>query len=108
MARSQTLLRAWSATRRPEAVPNPAVMLEQASLPWFAALNASLRDRLDDRAFRERFRHSTRQMRTLAAEIALRAVPRPADTGALRRVVDDGERLGSLGIDAPAMLFAPS
>jgi len=47
-------------------------------------------------------------MRTLAAEIALRAVARPAETGALRRVVDDGERFGSLGVDALAMLFAPS
>ena len=37
-------------------VPNPAVMLDQASLPWFAALNKSLLDRLDDAAFRERIR----------------------------------------------------
>src|SRR4030095_4923058 len=56
----QALLRAWSASRPGAAVANPARMLDQASLPWFAALNASLLDRLDEAAFRERIRHSTR------------------------------------------------
>ena len=69
----QALLREWSAARPLETVPNPAVMLDQASLPWFAALNKSLLDSLDDAAFRERIRHSTQLMRTLAAEIAERA-----------------------------------
>ena len=69
----QALLRAWSAARPLASVPNRAVMLDQAALPWFAALNKSLLDRLDDAAFRERIRHSTRQMRALAAEIADRA-----------------------------------
>ena len=69
----QALLRAWSAARPLDQVANPAVMLDQASLPWFSELNASLKDTLDDAAFRERIRHSTRQMRALAAEIADRA-----------------------------------
>ena len=51
-------------------VDNPAVMLDQADLPWFAELNRSLLDPLDEAAFRERIRFSTRQMRSLAAEIA--------------------------------------
>ena len=77
----QALLRAWSAARPLAQVANPAVMLDQASLPWFSDLNKSLNDTLDDAGFRKRIRHSTRQMRTLAAEIAERAqasVPREA------------------------------
>ena len=69
----QALLRAWSAARPLGEVANPAVMLDQAALPWFSDLNKSLNDTLDDAGFRERIRHSTRQMRTLAAEIAARA-----------------------------------
>ncbi|MGZ5131573.1 MAG: NAD(P)/FAD-dependent oxidoreductase, partial [Caldimonas sp.] len=70
----QALMRAWSAARPQAQVANPAVMLDQAALPWFSELNASLNDTLDDAAFRERIRHSTRQMRALAAEIAARAL----------------------------------
>ena len=69
----QTLLREWSASRPHSAGDNAAVMLDQASLPWFAELNASLNDSLDDVGFRERIRQSTRQMRMLAAEIAERS-----------------------------------
>ena len=39
----QALLRAWSASRPGPTVANPAVMLDQAALPWFAELNRSLR-----------------------------------------------------------------
>ncbi len=69
----QALLRTWSAARPLAGVANPAVMLDQAALPWFSDLNKSLNDTLDDAGFRERIRYSTRQMRTLAAEIAARA-----------------------------------
>ena len=63
----QALLRAWSAARPTDSVANPAVMLDQAALPWFAELNRSLADpRDDDAAFRDRIRASTRQMRALA------------------------------------------
>ncbi|HEY9237266.1 MAG TPA: tryptophan 7-halogenase, partial [Burkholderiaceae bacterium] len=61
----QAFLRAWSGV---SARRNPAVMLDQASLPWFAELNRSLNDTLDDAQFRARIRASTRQLRTLAAE----------------------------------------
>jgi hypothetical protein len=66
----QHFLRAWSGvtTKR-----NPAVMLDQAALPWFADLNRSLKDDLDDSAFRDRMRASAAQLRQLAAEILVRA-----------------------------------
>ena len=70
----QALLRAWSAARPAAQVPNPAGMLDQASLPWFSDLNKSLNDTLDDAGFRARIRFSTRQMNTLAGEIADRAL----------------------------------
>ena len=69
----QALLRDWSAARPLASVPNPAQMLDQAALPWFAALNKSLLDCLDDAAFRDRIRQSTQLMRSLAAEITERA-----------------------------------
>jgi hypothetical protein len=101
----QALLRAWSASRPGGRVANPAVMLDQAALPWFAALNKSLLDTLDDAAFRARIRFSTRQMRALAAEIAGRAEG-SADDAALRRVLRDGERFGSEGAaDGASMLL---
>ena len=85
-------------------------MLDQASLPWFAALNKSLLDSLDDDAFRGRIRHSTQLMRTLAAEIAGRA---EAGAGvaapALRRLL--AEKVAATSTAAMprgSMLFAPT
>ena len=58
---------------------NPAQMLDQASLPWFAELNRSLGDaRLDDAAFAERLRRNVAQLEQLAGEIvglAVRGTP---------------------------------
>ena len=84
----QKLLREWSAAR-PEAVrKNPPAMLDQASLPWFAALNASLNDTLDEAGFRERIRASTRQMHALAEEIAERAaIDAGVDSASLRTLL---------------------
>jgi len=62
----QEFLRTWSAASERR---NPAVMLDQAALPWFAELNRSLNDRLDDEAFKQRLRGSAQQLRTLATEI---------------------------------------
>jgi len=103
----QSLLGAWSAARPHGAVANPPTLLDQASLPWFAALNASLLERgLDDERFRDRIRHSTRQMRTLGREIAARAASAGADPALLGRALDDGARFGALdGTEAP-LLFA--
>jgi len=68
----QAFLRAWSAV---SARRNPAVMRDQASLPWFAELNASLRQPCaDSRAFVARMRGCVAQLRTLAAQIRGQAV----------------------------------
>jgi hypothetical protein len=48
-------------------------MLDQAALPWFAELNRSLCDRLDDAAFQARMRASAEQLQVLAGEIVQRA-----------------------------------
>lgn len=65
----QRFLRAWSAV---SAKRNPAVMLDQASLPWFAELNRSLNDKLDDAQFRARLRQSTERLQLLAREMLAR------------------------------------
>jgi flavin-dependent dehydrogenase len=66
----QAFLRAWGQV---SAKRNPAVMLDQAALPWFAELNRSLNDTLDDAQFRARIRASVAQLNTLAAEMLTRA-----------------------------------
>ena len=62
---------------------NPPAMLDQASLPWFAELNASLRRPCaDSREFQARVRGCVAQLRTLAAQIrdeAQRAHPQLQD-----------------------------
>jgi hypothetical protein len=63
----QAFLRAWSERSRRD---NPDVLLDQASLGWFAELNRGLRETLDDRRFRERLRETTSQLARLADEIA--------------------------------------
>jgi flavin-dependent dehydrogenase len=67
---AQSFLREWS---KVSAKRNPAVMLDQASLPWFAELNRSLNDVLDDAQFKARIRQSTEQLRSLAREMIERA-----------------------------------
>jgi len=68
----QRLLRAWGAVSSKH---NPAVMLDQAALPWFAELNASLQQPpADEAAFRDRLRQSTQLLRDLASELAARAL----------------------------------
>jgi flavin-dependent dehydrogenase len=74
-AEIQQTLRTWGdatiadgrATR--SASGRSATMLDQASLPWFAALNRGLRDTLDDAAFEARIRENVAQLECLAAEI---------------------------------------
>ncbi|MDM0017194.1 NAD(P)/FAD-dependent oxidoreductase [Variovorax saccharolyticus] len=67
---AQAFFRAWSAVSHRR---NPAVMLDQAALPWFAELNRSLNDRLDDEAFKHRMRQSAERLATLAGEMLARA-----------------------------------
>jgi len=80
---AQAFFRAWSAVSEKR---NPAVMLDQAALPWFAELNRSLNDTLDDTQFRARLRASTLQLKVLAGEMLARAcAEHPAlDGSALR------------------------
>jgi flavin-dependent dehydrogenase len=107
----QALLRRWSAARPAAERSNPAAMLDQAALPWFSDLNKSLNDTLGDAQFHERIRHSTRQMRTLAAEIAAAAKQRDGiEATRLQALLADGERFGGSAVAAAAasapMLFA--
>lgn len=69
-AAMQGLLREWS---KLSARRNDAVLLDQASLPWFAEINRGLRDRLDDDAFCARVIEYTGLLDSLAVEITERA-----------------------------------
>ena len=82
----QDFLRAWSVVSEKR---NPAVMLDQATLPWFAELNRSLNDTLDAAGFVARIRTSNAQLHTLAGQILGRALAEHPglDTGALGRLV---------------------
>lgn len=53
---------------------NPGAMLDQRELPWFAAMNATLHDTLDDAALRARLRQNVELLQGLAATIIERAV----------------------------------
>ena len=66
----QDFLRDWSGVSEKR---NPAVMLDQSKLPWFAELNRSLNDTLDDEAFVERMRAALAQLQALAVELLARA-----------------------------------
>jgi hypothetical protein len=92
----QAFLRHWSTQSRQR---NPAVMLDQAEMPWFAELNRSLTDTLDTPAFAERIRDSHARLYALAAEIMVRAqAENPGlDAGELGRLVGQREQTaGSL------------
>ena len=66
---------------------NPAGMLDQQKLPWFADMNATLHDQLDDDALRARLRENVALLEGLAAGIVEQAV---ADGGeALREEMHD-------------------
>lgn len=88
---AQAFFRAWSAVSHRR---NPAVMLDQAALPWFAELNRSLNDTLGDEAFKRRMRQSVDRLATLAGEMLARA---QRDHPGL-----DGGALAALLAQAPA------
>lgn len=84
----QDFMREWS---RGSAKRNDTVMLDQASLPWFAQLNSGLRDALDEEAFRARIKEYTQLLNTLARQIVERACrdyPQ-LDAGEVRLLLDD-------------------
>ena len=98
----QTFLREWSSHSEKK---NPAVMLDQASLPWFAELNRSLNDTLDDAQFRARIRASTEQLNVLAAEMLARAcAEHPGlDGSALRTLLASASAPAALPAAAPML-----
>jgi flavin-dependent dehydrogenase len=89
-ARIQDTLRAWGERSGPSS-GRVGAMLDQSSLPWFAALNRSLRDTLDDAAFAERITANVAQLEALASEIEALAAASPGRADAAR--------------DASSMLF---
>ena len=66
---------------------NPRAMLNQGDLPWFAAMNATLHDRLDDAGVRVRLRENVTLLQGLAANIVERAAADGGDS--LREAMDD-------------------
>lgn len=64
----QLFLRAWNLVSVKRNLPR---MLDQASLPWFEALNKELRDELTDAQFAERIDKQLLQLNELAAEIVV-------------------------------------
>lgn len=55
------------------------VFLDQAEIAWFANLNAALKAKLDDSAFRQRLRDNVQRLRDLARLLRQRAVAAHAD-----------------------------
>ena len=62
----QKFMREWSLQ---SAKHNTAAMLDQAALPWFAELNRSLSDELDEEGFRARIKDKTALLSALAHQI---------------------------------------
>lgn len=95
----QKFMREWSQLSPKR---NDAVMLDQASLPWFADLNRGLRDELDEEGFRARIIESVALLDTLAREIVTRAVQRcpQVDARAVLKLLND-----AAAADAAPLLF---
>jgi flavin-dependent dehydrogenase len=95
----QAFLREWSRVSEKRHEP---IMLDQASLDWFAELNRGLRDTLDDAGFKARLRETTAQLKALAAEIVLTALADhpQLDAGPVRALLGD-----DLSRMAGALLF---
>jgi flavin-dependent dehydrogenase len=100
----QAYLRDWGRVSQKR---NPALMLDQALLPWFAELNRSLTDTLDEAGFREKLRAAARLLRTLATELLARGhSAHPLLNGqALRDAIDVAG--GPLHSDEPMFFPAP-
>ena len=83
----QAWLRLWSGA---SAKRNRAVMLDQASAPWFAELNRGLEDVLDDAAFRAKLKLAARRLRALAGEMLARGLSEHPglDGSALQAVIE--------------------
>ena len=89
----QALFREWSRHGQRD---NPATLLDQAALPWFAELNRGLADPLDDEGFHRRMLETTARLKSLAREILARAsVDAPSlDVAAINALLGDGLAAG--------------
>ena len=96
----QTLLRRWGEAG---AGGNPARMIDQASMPWFAELNRGLKDKLDGKQFDARLDHAIARLELLADEIVERALQsQPAlNISELNALIKRGSSIG-----ARPLLFA--
>jgi flavin-dependent dehydrogenase len=84
----QLFLRSWGEVSRKS---NPAQMLDQASLPWFAELNRGLKDELTPAQFDERMRANLVQLNQLAEQIvdkALTSYPQLNATAIRTRIME--------------------
>jgi hypothetical protein len=96
----QKLFRAWGECGEQR---NPAVMLDQASLPWFAELNRGLADTLDDAAFARRTDETFGQLSALAGQVVERALE-------AHSTLDGAPVLALIGVDKrnrPASMLFP-
>ena len=104
----QALLRAWSAARPRATVANPAAMLDQAVAAVVRRAQPQPARPPRRRRLPRAHPPSTRQMRSLAAEIA--DARRGSDGGAaaseLQRVLVEGAAFGVMSDRPQAMLFA--
>ncbi|MEO5830726.1 MAG: halogenase, partial [Rhodanobacter sp.] len=82
--RMQAFFTRWHACSRGH---NPRAMLDQGELPWFAAMNATLHDLLDDAGIRARLRENVALLQGLAASIVERAATTSDDS--LREAMAD-------------------
>jgi 2-polyprenyl-6-methoxyphenol hydroxylase-like FAD-dependent oxidoreductase len=96
----QTLLRRWGEAG---AGGNPARMIDQATIPWFAELNRGLKDKLDSQQFDARLDQSIARLELLADEIVERALlSQPAlNVTELSALIKRGSSIG-----ARPLLFA--
>ena len=100
----QALLRAWASA---SARRNPATMIDQAALGWFAELNRGLLDRLDTAGFTARMRENAALLHGLAAEIATRAAAEhpTLDVSALLELARAGAAAAPAGLLRGATLL---
>ncbi|MGH8259001.1 MAG: NAD(P)/FAD-dependent oxidoreductase, partial [Steroidobacteraceae bacterium] len=96
----QPFLRAWSLASRKR---NEPVLIDQASLGWFAELNRGLRDDLDDDGLDVRMRENCALLHGLAATIVARAradYPQ-VDAAGVRGVIERYEGVGGVVPEVP-------
>lgn len=74
--RMQAFFLRWHAVSNAD---NPRAMLDQRELPWFAAMNATLHDTLDEAGVRARLRDNVALLQGLAATIVDRAATAAGD-----------------------------